>query len=613
MMNKNRFTGILLIIGLIQISCSYTPTESNYVDVDQESRITPNYTLLDQEGDTLDATPGGSFTYDFRTDSIRIYRVIVYMNNQLISESNGASGTFWIKGRNYETGVYDLDVVVSSSTGTQSLADQSGVESYQTTKKWYVAIDNDPATPVQIKRTYKDDQTGGLVIEWERYDRINFYRYFVKSTNSGSYYINDQFQTSLLLPDYYGLESELIVTVEVVDNSSYARSDTVKLPNTASSLLSIQQDENNSTKISWSKSPYSYNFNSYEILYDNGFIHRLSVSEIIDTILVIPNSPTSDLNRFQIKIRTNSGDEKLVYDETFDILDLKFYTLEEHEDISQVQYNNGIYFIYLYNSREKYNYLKAIDANDRSVLKSIRLERGSYTQYLKDYIITSEYGSGLIIMDYDNTLEPEFIDFGYGDYSMNVSVTGVKNYIYVILKNGYEDNYSTFKEFYFDLETKNEVTVESVFTEGFRIVGDNIIDVSTGVTKYTIDSEYRNHKIIYNIDASKAATVSYIPAAGQANNPDYKTRFSAFSLPDFNVLSETNFDGNHHLLHVNEDLTRFLFYFGYLIDSGGYYGYLLVLDEYGNEISRTNVAHGTYFYQNGKAINEFGYMIDVEM
>ena len=607
------FIGTLLIAGIILLSCSYEPTGVNYVEVDQNVRVTPNYTILELEGDTLDATPGGAFSYDFRTDSIRIFRVLIYMNEQVIYESSNSRGTFGIQGRDYETGIYDLDVIVYSSTGTQSIADQGGSETYQTTKKWYVAIDNDPATPVQITRTYKDEQSGGLIVEWEKYNRVNFYRYIVRSTSSGEYSIDDQNQNSLLLPDYFGSETELFVTVEVVGNSSIARSDTVTLESSASRLLSVQQDENQTTEITWSRSPYSHNFISYEIMYNNGVVHRRSVTDINDTTLVIPNSPSSNINRIQLKIRSTSNDDLIVYDDSYDNQDFKYYTVEEREDIWDVKYENGIYFIFLNNNRQNYYYLKAIDGNSREVLRSRRLNRGSYTQFSKDYIVTSEYGSGITVMDYSSSLESEFIDFGYGEFSMNVITIPESNYVFVRLRNDYQLNYSTFKEFYFDLDTKIEVAEEVVFSDGYRIISDNVVDATTNEIKYSIESQYRDHQIFTSVNSDKVATVSYIPAGGQANNPDYKTRFSVFSAPDFNLLSETNFDGNHHILYVNENLTRFLFYFGYLIDSGGYYGYLLVLDKNGNEVSRTNVAHGTYFYQNGQAINEYGYKVDIDM
>lgn len=183
---KNSFFYFFLITGLFLLlnSCEYQPKDDFFSDV--SVRDSANISVdLDTTSPFFDLRDKTLFSFHVQTGDLKLLSVRVFVDDLELMNYSAVSGVFQLDNMSYSNGEHKLDVVVTTHSGTGSLADLLNAEGFIFTRSWNFFVDNAAPNPVNITSIFNDN--GLLKIEWDQYTRINFQKYEVfKVLNNGS-------------------------------------------------------------------------------------------------------------------------------------------------------------------------------------------------------------------------------------------------------------------------------------------------------------------------------------------------------------------------------------------------------------------------------------------
>lgn len=175
---------VTLGLALIIISCTYEPTEENFVTINQDE---PTFSISlhnFNDVDTIKLYANTSFQYDFSSNKGYFNGVVVFIDDLNIFSSLNPSGSFSIDAFNLGTGFHQLRVQFQNSSGTGSLLDQTGGEGYQIWKSWVLDIDVSPPQNPNLQVSVKN---GFLNLNWDEYTKPNFSEFRIAYTDYGVY------------------------------------------------------------------------------------------------------------------------------------------------------------------------------------------------------------------------------------------------------------------------------------------------------------------------------------------------------------------------------------------------------------------------------------------
>lgn len=173
----------LLLLFLV-FACTYKPEDEYFQKLELGN---PRYSieLADfSNGDTIKLNTNSRFDYTISATQGQIEQVEVLIDDRVIHNSNSAIGQFSISHSLLKTGIYELKLQFTASSGTGSIADREGVEKVKVWGTWILEIDVDlPPTP-QLTAAIED---GFAKVRWTPYAKKNFVQYsLVVSPRNGS-------------------------------------------------------------------------------------------------------------------------------------------------------------------------------------------------------------------------------------------------------------------------------------------------------------------------------------------------------------------------------------------------------------------------------------------
>jgi hypothetical protein len=320
-MSSFRF-GALLVIFLVILSCEFEPAGTHFTEIPPPDVSAIAINLTD-DSDTL-------FLYEpsfinFRAIvSGRAWKdiTITLANQQLMNLSDQAKSSFYLNTDLFESGVYDLQLKLITSSGTGSLADQRGAETLQTEKHVVVVIDKEAPAPIEFVSIQKKD--GTLQIKWKPYKKHNFSNYVLGRMcydEFGGYYqqcwtsaITNVDSTTYYDSTFIGGKSKYIIAVVA---SGRASQETTKEFSVSDSLkLSMEWNNVNEVRLSWRKATFYNNLRHYKINV-TGYDEPIIIADVSDTtITVVPNQEYPSFTSVRIEARakyTSDSDFDLSY------------------------------------------------------------------------------------------------------------------------------------------------------------------------------------------------------------------------------------------------------------------------------------------------------------
>lgn len=169
---------------LLLNSCEYQLKEDYYRELNK--RDSANISVnLDSTDSFFNLSATTRFSFHAQTNDLKLLVIRVFVDSNEILNYGTSSGIFSLDNMSYSDGDHQLDIVVTTHSGTGSFADILGAEGFIFTRSWMFFVDNSDPDPVNITSIFND--RGLLKIEWERYTRINFKKYEVlKILSNGS-------------------------------------------------------------------------------------------------------------------------------------------------------------------------------------------------------------------------------------------------------------------------------------------------------------------------------------------------------------------------------------------------------------------------------------------
>ena len=312
-MSKFNYLLILLIFSSLSFSC-YSPSGENYVEIEPPTIPSVNFELNSFEGDSFSFA--GELTFNFEVSFIENefkFGVVLIDSVERFRFYN-RNTEFRLRSNELPTGFHELEIQTYFDSGTNSLADQTGAENLVFTESWIFEVDNDPVTPVEVTSFSVEDS--GLVIRWDKYERVNFTYYnvqrrfnrFESSYAYENYRITNKSQNYLLIDDITGGNYQYRVEVNCVcDNTGNAGEWVDINPGRSSLVNSIVT--NNSLNLIWTQPPVRNSFEKYTIHEQSDFWgYSVQVSEqtsISDTTISI-NIPFDGESSYWIEARSTS-------------------------------------------------------------------------------------------------------------------------------------------------------------------------------------------------------------------------------------------------------------------------------------------------------------------
>lgn len=283
---KFSYSYILLFCGVFILSC-YSPSGENYNDIEPPTIPSITFELNSFEGDSFSFA--GELTFNFVVSFIenQFNYGIVLVDGLERYRFYNRSTEFKLRSYEISTGLHELEIQTYFDSGTNSLADQTGAENIVFTESWIFEVDNDPVTPVEVTSFSVEDS--GLVIRWDKYERVNFTYYnvqrrfdrFVSSHAYENYRISNKNQNNLLINDITGGNYQYRVEVNCVcDNTGLAGEWVDINPGKSSLVNSIVT--NNYLNLTWTQPPIRNSFDRYEI-HEKSDFWGYSVSVYTDT------------------------------------------------------------------------------------------------------------------------------------------------------------------------------------------------------------------------------------------------------------------------------------------------------------------------------------------
>lgn len=279
---KYPFISLFIFINMLLLlsGCEYRLKDDYYRELN--TRDSANITI---DLDTINSgfVLKGSTTYSFHseTNDLDLLSIRVFVDGGEIMNYSTKGGIFQLDGMNYSDGEHELEIVVTTHSGSGSLADLLGAEGFVLSRSWKFYVDNSMPVPVKITNIHNDN--GVLKIEWERYTKYNFGKYeIVKVSDELGYgtkvsrslgFITNPDQNYFYDYSYVGDSAKY--QIRVFSFLGYAADGDFKL--FADEKLSIS-----TTIISGSKVRLSWNRCKYDKAFKN---YRVSIYGVPDQIL----------------------------------------------------------------------------------------------------------------------------------------------------------------------------------------------------------------------------------------------------------------------------------------------------------------------------------------
>jgi hypothetical protein len=233
-------------------SCEYK-LHDNFVEIEKPDNEIAIGIQLDAEsnGETLYLSESNNIRFDLETSGHEIQRCIFKLGSREW-RFDSPTGTFYISGYGHESGLDTMTCDVYVASGTGSIADQIGAESFYGTFSWPVVFLVEPASSL----VHTVDDEGFLKLSWKKPALIeaDFVCYKIYYGNDICAVIDDVDQLSYVCKSYFGEQGYFTVIAEMKDADKRWNLGQVFL--SADIGITADYSQNDSIKVRWDN-PYN--------------------------------------------------------------------------------------------------------------------------------------------------------------------------------------------------------------------------------------------------------------------------------------------------------------------------------------------------------------------
>lgn len=373
-MKQKTITRILLLISII-IGCSgceYELTKEYFRDLAKPADTHTFVLNMNITQDTMFIYGKVNLSYNFDTNNLDVWEIQFSLNDKLIQSTKNTSGYITLNAGDYTAGIYKLKAIMYTHSGTTSIADNLGTESYKVEKEWILEINNN-YTPIISKPVVSKTKEGFLKISWEKFNKPDlFISYNIDLPSNGKVVINDINVTSVVDSMYIGYGNLTMMTVLIKGANGDRSSNNAftgigyKLP-----VIHFEKVGFDSLRLYWNQSTYKTKYHVFVNKYYTHYLYNSTTDLLknnLDTSVIIHQAGFEDYSAFDLQIES--------YTTTAGRNPLK-------STMNTVYYNWGVYLVNLgglnlsYNLKENvlyytvYGYVYSCDISTLKSFKSI--------------------------------------------------------------------------------------------------------------------------------------------------------------------------------------------------------------------------------------------------
>jgi len=263
---------LFLLIGIVCIilnSCEYPLKDDYYHDISIRDSANISVSLNGIEsGFILEGHK--TFTYIASTGGLQIIYVNVFIDDQLYKSFPGPTGLFELWSEQQPFGEHQLNIVVTTHSGTGSLADMLEAEGFIYTESWNFSVINPAPEPVIITNIFNNN--GVLKMEWEKSTDPNFAKYEIFKVISGgaSSYYNVSNQNTTSFEDSAFMGGNVGYYIYVHRKNGYATIGPTKSFSDEAVVISARWIKDCEVELSWPKCKYNKAFRCYSLSDNDG-------------------------------------------------------------------------------------------------------------------------------------------------------------------------------------------------------------------------------------------------------------------------------------------------------------------------------------------------------
>ena len=242
----------LLLLSVLMEGCVYYPKDIYDRPVTKDVP-SPEIQIveLNISYDTIFLYPEKIIKFRFSSSNQAIKTVRFVIDDKPEFTVNSDNGTFDLSLGSLDDGMHTMVLEVYTATGTNSIAELIGAESYLFTKSWKVFVDNGYKT-----KTRAAVSNGYLQLTWTKYRDYDFKEYIVycEFSNYNEVEIKKLKSTMFVDSSYVGEGAKYIVKVSTIDGKliDWGNEELIRdLPK-----LKLQASESEPYVIQWGKNKY---------------------------------------------------------------------------------------------------------------------------------------------------------------------------------------------------------------------------------------------------------------------------------------------------------------------------------------------------------------------
>jgi len=592
-MNKYRIqyhSFLALITGIILISCEYESDSVYFVQVNKTVHDTITINLLEQN-DTIALVEPTTYTYNIgNSEAQKIYSTEIRFNGHTYSTNNSYSGSFTLSSDNYEDGIYELEIAVKTSTGSENLADKNGYEVILYSRKWIVIVDNHPPDALEITKV--SNLNGRVKIEWQKNEHYNFKYYWI---TRNAYVFSKNSSTTVHLKKIYDADSnwffddsyiggKVTYQVENYAGDDFQEGISCDFYGNVSRIEVLGKYNNDSIVLYWNKCSYDSNFHEYEVksfeLYEWGTYNSVFSSyNLKDTICSY--SPPFGRQRI-IELSTHSN-KYIYYSPEYYSDTITVYAGDKIPAYEYLLHSTVPDIVYLIN----YNKITKLSLTNNELMSTALMPEPfnyeySYRNHIKNFYLSPDgskliYSDGLKIykLDPDNLSITDKIDVNLEfDGNANVIKSLSNNGLVSLTLNPRNGDFPLLNMVY-NIETK-----DSLFTKSYR---NTIYQISANGKYFVI---YENDKIAlysYNdllnrIGEINSPKIFFDPVNEEQAYVINSLLIQTINCSDLTVTNEYSHENYFDVCDI-DPITENILSIGSAINSSEYFAYIINVNQ----------------------------------
>jgi hypothetical protein len=365
---------LLVVVFFLGVnSCEFSPTGSNYTEIDRT--LPQNLEIrLNDYADTVQVWGSANFSFQFNLEGRGVRRKTIFLDGDSLLDL-GNRTEFFFHSSDYSDGSHRLRIDVIADAGTGSLADKIGVEVLLLRREWILLIDNAPPQAVAV--TSIEPENGRLRIQWEKNEQFKFQGYNILRSERDVFgpfervaFITNRHQISVLDSTYIGGKADY--RIEVIGASKATAGPVKSFTGPITQFSGFETTASNKIMLRWQRCHFPGNFQKYVISrWQGGWEEAVTLAAVNTTEWVDEQSAFGEAISYRLSVHSSRA---------FTSVDTAAWIGTKIPAFHRIKYIPSRNSIYLQHGRNLYR----LEATTLNVVASTTLENNS-TSFVSDY------------------------------------------------------------------------------------------------------------------------------------------------------------------------------------------------------------------------------------